>query len=291
MKFKLVVTYSDEKIDVFKRLLISLKEQKENFFIFCIYQGNQSINDHNSMIKEFVEDKFILLQSERCSLSKARNIGLKYIYENYQIDGDDLILFPDDDCWYENNFFEKVAALNWITTDFYTLRVFDPYKHKEFGKRKKNISVNLNYLNSFRLPISVGLIIKLSVFSEKVKYFNELLGVGAAVGSGEETEVVLKLLNYNCKGKYHGFIDVYHEVYKIDDAFILKSEKYTIGQGYCLKRFSKEFSPLIWFVFIELLLRSFVGYLVSSNEMSKMYKKRFTSLLKGFFYDFDKLKT
>lgn len=288
MKFKLVVTYSDEKIDVFKRLLNSLKNQKEQFLIVCVYQGQQSIDEHYSMIKEYVEDKFVLLQSERCSLSKARNKALEYIYENYHIHEDDLILFPDDDCWYENDFFEKVSNLDWKANEFYSFRVFDPYEKKEFGKRKKDISVNLNYLNSFRLPISVGLVIKLNVFRENVNHFNELLGVGAPVGSGEETEVVLTLLHKKCKGNYYGFIDVYHEVYKVDEVFILKYAKYAIGQGYCLKIFARRFSPVIWLVFIELLIRSFVGYLVSSKNLSVMYKIRFISLVKGIFHNYDK---
>jgi hypothetical protein len=159
LKFKLVVTYSDQKIDVFKRLLKSLKDQNEDYLLVCVYQGNQLIHEHESMIKEYVKDKFILLQSDMCSLSKARNKGLEYIYGNYNLNENDLILFPDDDCWYETNFLKKVTNLDWQSNEFYTFRVFDPYEKKEFGKRKKNIAINLNYLNSFRLPISVGLVI------------------------------------------------------------------------------------------------------------------------------------
>ncbi|MBO2550344.1 hypothetical protein [Shewanella algae] len=181
----------------------------------------------------------------------------------------------------EKDFFRNVSSLDWDRNDFYSVRVFDPYVNKAFGKRRKNVKIALNYLNSFKLPISVGLIIKLSVFVDKVKFFNESLGVGTAIGSGEETEVVLKLLKHKCSGEYNGYINVYHEVYQVDNAFISKTEKYAVGQGYCLRQFSKQFSSILWLVFIELLIRSFGGYLLLSGNKSKMYKSRFKSLLKG----------
>ena len=37
------------------------------------------------------------------SISKARNLGLQYISEN-KIEYD-FLMFPDDDCWFEDNFF------------------------------------------------------------------------------------------------------------------------------------------------------------------------------------------
>lgn len=284
MKFKLVVTYSDDKINVFERLLNSLKGQLENVFLVCVYQGKESLEKHDILIRKYIGNKFTLLQSERCSLSKARNIGLDYIYKNMDVNEQDFIMFPDDDCWYEDNTFKKISSLDWDEKDFYSLRVFDPYTNKEFGKRKKSNSIKLNYFNSFRLPISVGLVIKLKVFVDKVTYFNELLGVGTDIGSGEETEVVLKLLSSKSKGCYYGNIDVYHEIYHIDDAFIKKSERYALGQGYCFYKFTKDFSPLIIIVFIELLARSVVGYIISPKALSKMYIVRFKALVRGFVF-------
>ncbi|MEZ9109872.1 glycosyltransferase family A protein [Vibrio cyclitrophicus] len=287
MNFKLVVTYSDDKVEVFKRLLNSLKAQADNIFMVCVYQGEQPVEEHENMISQYIEGSFVLLKSHRCSLSEARNKGLKYIYDNYALCPDDVVMFPDDDCWYENGFFERVTGLNWKENDFYSFRVFDPIERKEFGKRKSNISVSLNYLNAFRLPISVGLAVNFKLFRDKVEYFNEELGIGTDIGSGEETEVVLKLLHAKCKGEYNGFLNVYHEIYKVDDNFIVKTGKYAIGQGYCLKMFAMKFSPLIWLTFIELLLRSAVGYLVTSKKLSQMYKVRFISLFKGIFIKLD----
>jgi len=285
MKFTMIVTYRDDKIEYFKRFLKSLKNQVFKPRLICIYQGSDLFIKHKELIKSYVEDNFILLQTEKCSLSKARNQGLKYLYDNYDNHEDEFILFPDDDCWYEDNFLNNVSKLDWNNVGFYTLRVFDPYQSKVFGKRPKDVEVNLNYLNSFRLPISVGLVIKFNIFKKNIEYFNESLGVGTSIGSGEETEAVLKLLHNNCKGKYNGFIDVYHEIYTIDSSFILKYEKYAIGQGYCIKDFSKRFSPLIWLVFLELQARSFAGYILSTADTSLMYKIRFKSILKGVFYD------
>lgn len=201
MKFSLVMATLNRSDEV-EAFIIKLLAQTYNNFELLIIDQNQDnrVQDIYHKYKNKIEIKYF--RSVRKGLSFNRNIGL----ENC---GGDIIAFPDDDCEYDEHTLEKAASFfeKEPAFDFYTCNV-----------REKSGGDSILYGNHFDTEIKLHnfmvTCISFTIFvrAERIASFrfDEQLGVGAAYGSGEESDLVLFLLKHNCRGFYHANVFIYH---------------------------------------------------------------------------------
>lgn len=172
--------------------------------------------------------KFTYLQTYPCSLSKARNTGLRYVEGEY-------VAFPDDDCWYEADTLCKV--LHYLEGGLYQgVTVKGTNEEGKltsiFPKSPSIVTVRnrcaaISYTLFFRYDASL--------------YFDEDMGVGSPynIGAGEETDYLLSLLEKkNYKIYYDPNIIVHHPTSDIYDKEIVlkRSYSYARGAGYLMQK-------------------------------------------------------
>ena len=269
--FSLIVTTDGNRNFEFERLLKSLKNQtfKEFELVAILQTKNEETLKLVNNFKSFINIKQICY--EKCSLSKARNIGLK-------IATGDKVAFPDDDCWYPDNLLETIDKL-FDVNDVVCCNVFDPITKRYFSSRQCKLDEKkINIFNSFKYPISVG------IFSKRDgRNFDESLGVGTIWGSGEETDYMLDKILDKKVITYYKNINVYHPYLntKIED-MELKSYKYGKGFGaLVIKRISKKQYGIIVELIVT-ILRSFAGVIV--NLFKPLHRNIYLGRIKGVLY-------
>jgi glycosyltransferase involved in cell wall biosynthesis len=227
-KFKLsLIVTTCNRANQLNRFINSIKDQDVNKFeVILVNQGEINVD----LRELFLKNNWTIIDlGKQVSLSYARNIGLKYIKGEF-------IGFPDDDCWYPDNFINNIifALDNLNGCEALCVSVFDPILQLPYGDRPRNIIKALNFSNVIKLPVSVGIFIKSKMVSDFKMQFNEKLGAGTYYGGGEETAFLCKVLINKKKIIYNGFLTVYHEIDNYNSISIEKVKKYSRGYGYII---------------------------------------------------------
>ncbi|GHV36289.1 hypothetical protein FACS1894178_7330 [Bacteroidia bacterium] len=185
--YDLVLITTFQNFDHIGQLSASL-ERNKNVKIFCILI-NQTIDKHCNNCQNVAQ-----LFSEKTSLSHARNIGLQYLEEknmDYQ-----HIMFPDDDAFFDENFFENYKNVVEINKN-YLINVLSPDR-KEWVYGLKKIQNSMVKKSNFDAAISINMLVSRNVM-RKVGFFDEHLGVGTENFAGEDTDFFLKIYEQgNC---------------------------------------------------------------------------------------------
>lgn len=123
------------------------------------------------------------------SLSKARNLGIDYVLVN-EIKAD-YVMFPDDDSSFDSTFFtqfeEETKDNNPLIIDVYNENSKVRYirhtlKHGSKLLCKHHYAVgSTNMVIPYKLFVSVG-------------HFDELMGVGAKYGAGEDADYYIRIV-------------------------------------------------------------------------------------------------
>ena len=219
------------------------------------------------------------IRTGRLPLSKARNIGLA------EASGD-LIAFPDDDCWYSEQLLAQVMAhlerrpeLDAICTN-----VYDPITQRAYGGRPTGLHCEVNFGNLFELPTSVGIFVRRKAFEAAGFYFDEALGAGTQFGSGEEIDLIYRLLKSGALVEYVGSIQVFHPVPEYQDTDVAKYYRYGLGFGYLNGRIVRggELRVLRHFGFV--FTRSLGGTLMNfhCSMRRRLYWNRLLGIFQGF---------
>ncbi len=221
MRFSLIVATLNRPIEL-ERLLQSLICQTfKNFEVVIVDQSEDEatfnlINDYSSHLQ------IIYLHSAIKGLSFARNLGL------LRSTGE-IIAYPDDDCYYSNQVLEMVDLR---FRENKKIQVVSTNSQSSFDDNSKyhnspKESCELSVWNIFNTIISFTIFIKNE--NKYVLKFDERFGVGAKFGSGEETDLILRLIGQGAKGYYYPEIVVYHPVNKINS--LERGYKYALGFG------------------------------------------------------------
>lgn len=224
----LVQTSRDRRFEL-KRFLDTLNAQvgidfKEIQLIF-IDQG-----DNRDIFREInSEIDFEYIKTAPCSLSKARNIGLKYVKGEY-------VGFPDDDCWYEPDTLSKVFSLLHSKYDGVVC-----YGSDENNKPTNSFAQYSQKISKYNRCGALSYTIFLKYLKELS--FDENLGVGSAQKflSGEETDYLLMFLGKSSYEVYYSReIIVHHPSAKTDyfDSETKKMYYYARGYGYLMRKHS-----------------------------------------------------
>jgi glycosyltransferase involved in cell wall biosynthesis len=215
-----------------RRLLESLQAQtNKNFELIVVDQNEQPLID--SMVAEFASSFSIIhLKQHDSNNSKARNLGS--VNATYHWLG-----FPDDDCWYPNNFVEKVLLVINQKCDGLFINWTDP-EHKPEKIRFQFQQGLMNSEEAFTLASCICLFVNATAFA-KMKGFNEKLGLGETtlIKAGEEQDLTLRLLAAGFSIYKHPEIVVHHAMREREWDNVFKDR--IVSQGACDFLFTKRF--------------------------------------------------
>jgi glycosyltransferase involved in cell wall biosynthesis len=251
-----------------KFFLDSLANQTYKDFELIIIDQNE--NDKIEKLCQSYLMNVRLIKSKVKGLSVNRNIGLKYI-------SGDIIAFPDDDCEYETDSLEKTAVFfdKNPNYSFYTCNTKEKNGNNAvLETRKKDCDIGFfNFL-------SIGISFTIFVRSEAMPgfSFDEQLGVGAAFGSGEESDLLLYLIKNKKKGRYHAMHYIYHPG-KTETP--LRVYSYSLGFGAIFKKalFVYRQYPM-FFIFLYRIFRSIIKLCLRPGDKNTI--ALVTGRLKGF---------
>lgn len=264
-----LITATYGRTEEVRTLLDSLVRQcYKDFELILVDQNPHFILQE--MVREYtslLEIKYI--RSNVKGLSYNRNIGLEHCRG-------EIIGFPDDDCFYEDDVLEKVFNVFQLQKN--VILVATAVKDASNGEvwktsKKGRISRKGTLKHCFSNNIFVR--------NTKTR-FDVRLGVGAYWGSGEESDYLWEIFNENDIGIF--LCDTYINHPYITDVFsnIPKAYSYGLGFGALFKKevmYRKCYSNI--FLFVYYVLRSVGGCLLSQNKT--YYYNTLRSRLKGFF--------
>lgn len=171
--------------------------------------------------------QFIYVQIPPSSLSYARNVGLKYATG-------EVVSFPDDDCWYPESMLRYVFnELQNFSINGITGRVTN----------ENGVSYNM-YPRSQQMLSPVNLCgassIVMFLKRSETLLFDENIGVGTSkgIGSGEESDYLIRYIKDGNIVKYNPDLVVFHPIHllKRDKEYLKKSFSYAIGASYIAKK-------------------------------------------------------
>ncbi|WP_291051441.1 MULTISPECIES: hypothetical protein [unclassified Empedobacter] len=254
--------------------LIFLTTHQNNNYIFELLNSINIIEDFNLFVLilsqdvklEISEYKFDIevVEIGKMSLSKARNIGLKFLSKNNI--NSRYIMFPDDDSTFDISFFENFNNVT-ESGDNFIIPIYCKNSDKKLylGKKLKEGEL-LNYKNHYMIGSPNQIInYERNVISIN---FDEKLGVGAVYGSCEDFDLFIRLNNKGEKFYYSSILYNYHpekmnSFRNLDSNSIYnRITSYSLGFIYILEKY-KLFSLLPYF-FIRPILASFF-YLLKLN--------------------------
>ena len=273
-----LIQTSQTRKEELKRFVNSINKLKGiNFsdiqLIFIDQEDNKEIFENlNSNIL------FTYIKYHHCSLSHARNIGLKYVKGDY-------VGFPDDDCWYEPDTLSRV--LNYLESGKY-----QGITGKGTNEKGELTSIFPNTAAELTITKRCAAISYTIFF----KYcpnlqFDEIMGVGSSynIGSGEETDYLLTLMEkYSYKIYYDPNISIHHPTDSIYDKNIILKRIYSYarGSGYLTRKHSFSI-----FYFLKQILRPSIGLIVNFFKMDFFScHKSFLNIkgrIEGYFFKLD----
>jgi N-acetylglucosaminyldiphosphoundecaprenol N-acetyl-beta-D-mannosaminyltransferase len=142
----------------------------------------------------WAELRLHVVHSGPLGISAARNLGLAVARANEVLGPERIVGFPDDDCRYEPGLLDAVAReFARDETRAIVCVPFGPTPESVDRQRFPSSARTLRPLDVLTLVASAGLFISAALL-EADEPFNETLGVGAEAASGEEIDLVLRLL-------------------------------------------------------------------------------------------------
>ncbi len=269
----LVGTTRGNRNDSISRLLDSIENTENTEIVFVDQTGELLVEKLFESYEGRVRYK--LLKSAPCSLSDARNMALGHV------EGD-VVGFCDDDAFYEPDFFEKLLEVRSTRNcEVICCPVLDKNTMSAYGGRPFPHSEGImSYLEILRCSLSVGTFV--DVIALGGLRFNPLLGVGARYGGSEETDFILGLKANGLKVQFEPSIHVYHDNDQASESIHILAKKYysyAVGYALVLKKFMRASNFTLLLEFINIIVRSALGVLLSRNR--RVHYFRLKGLIKG----------
>jgi glycosyltransferase involved in cell wall biosynthesis len=230
LAFSLIVCTVD-RIDPLKRLLDSLLDQAGSRFEVIIVDQNET------PILEPLLASYGSLELRRVTsargLSRARNAGMA-------VARNDVIAFPDDDCWYTPGLLVQVAAAMAATPD---VQIFSARTVDTAGRPSVSPTMDrpaaISRSNFLLCGNSNTLFFRRDA-ATRIGLFDERLGVGSGTlfGSGEEADYLLRALAKGFVARYEPALHVLHD--QVDEVItsrtIERARLYGAGFGALMRK-------------------------------------------------------
>lgn len=206
MWMSLVVCTRNRNNDL-RRLLESLCVQSYRDFEVVVVDQSEPIfrtknRDLISRVGESIRVSHI--ETDTIGLSTARNIGLQAI-------AGEVVGFPDDDCWYAPEVLWRVKKL----FDEHAGIQFLSGMYTEPGRVNPGFAKSLRFLADVRAIhycSSVTIFFLRSFILREKLAFDERLGAGTALPSGEESDFVLRSILAGGTGLYTPQLVIFHQI-------------------------------------------------------------------------------
>lgn len=275
-KVSLVVSTLGRTVEL-ERLLTSLRAQTFTDFETIIVDQNADGRLEPVLASHRAALNIVAARSRR-GLSLGRNTGLALV-------AGDIVAFPDDDCWYPAGLLERVvAAFNESPElDLLSGRTLDQTFAPSLGAFHPT-SRRIGRSSVWRAGNSNTIFVKTSLKREL--RFDETLGVGANTifQSGEETDLLLRLLADGAQMRFDPAFVVHHDQVDVRDpaAGLRRAQAYAPGQGRVLRINHYNRAQVLWFAFRPLVRAGLAA--MSGDAALARYKMAWvTGLLAGYF--------
>lgn len=275
-KFILIGTSQGGRNELVARLLESVANAtyRNIEVIFVDQTGGSELDRLFDAYKARI--KYLLLKSNKCSLSAARNLALSYA-------NGDILGFCDDDAFYPRDFFEMMnSQIKLGAFEIVSVPVIDPSSGAPYGGRSFPLdSVSLHYGDVFRHSLSVGTFVSCSNYFPY--RFNEKLGAGAQYGGSEETDFFLSLKLAGFDTRFFAGTHVLHDndpPQTEPRELARKYYSYAIGYGAVLRKYIAHSKLHLSIELLSITSRSIAGCILSRNR--PLYFGRLKGLIKGF---------
>lgn len=257
MKCLLLTTsiYSDKCFDNLKRLLNSIGSSDDIDIEMHILIQN---NPENLSIEL---PSFIKLHTipNVVSLSKARNYMLERVLDknfNY-----DIVMFPDDDCWFPNNNFRDILDYFFRSKcDF----IITKYRLKCHDDLKTVRSYSPDVFTCLKNSSSITIFTSGKLFNKFLR-FDERLGVGAEYSGGEDLDYALQSY-FNSKQAV--FLDGYLLAH--NDKNEENKVKYYEGSLFVFVK-NISISYVVWLLLIRKILVGVYYVISGKSNLKNMY--------------------
>jgi len=223
-KFSLIIaTYG--RTDELHRLFASINSDRSIDYECIVVDQNP--DDRLLPILAQWQDRLPIKRvSSSPGLSHARNIGILHATG-------EILAFPDDDCWYSPDLLGNVAAFFEHNASYAMLSVgVRDERGVSSGNRWIRDACNLATANLFRTSVGFALFLRRGPVSDNLR-FDESLGVGSgtAFASGEDTDLVFRLLKAGLRGRFTREFIVYHARHDMLSGQTTAERAYSYGCG------------------------------------------------------------
>lgn len=263
-----LITAAYGRSTIIKDLLSSLSIQTYKDFELIIVDQNDH-HEIESIIHDYKELSILYFRSEKKGLSYNRNIGLNNAHG-------DIIGFPDDDCHYAPNLLEIVNdkfSRNDASLKLVAVEVKDPKTGYTWIPKSGNL---IRRRHLYENCVSINFFVK----RDESMAFDELLGVGAIYGSGEETDFLWENFTENDYGLFVDDTCVYHlrQTGPVND---FRAYNYGLGYGAIFKKeILKRKHYYMCVYYLRGLIRSFGGIVLKKDR--GLYYKSLKGRILGF---------
>jgi len=186
---------------------------------------DERVQPYLSLLGKEIALKHIRLSKK--SLSNARNVGMA------QASGD-FLAFPDDDCWYPAQLLPQVER--WFQDHSgYDILAVGAQDHEGLssGNRWPQDQCDIRPHNALRTTFSNSLFLKRKSLPKEVLFDETMF-------SSEETDYILKLLKFGCRGRFDRSLHVGHPRRDMLSGTVShqRARRYGKGMGQLVRRHS-----------------------------------------------------
>jgi glycosyltransferase involved in cell wall biosynthesis len=233
VRLSLVVSTYNRTAEL-KRLMASLLHQE--FKDFEIVIVDQNLDDRIVPMLEPYQSQLNIIRirtPSRRGISAARNDGWRRAHG-------DVILFPDDDCWYPPWFLRKGRGLlEAIRADLISGRIADETGRSINGRFARSAQL-INRRSIWRTHSEAGSFVRRQLL-ERVNGFDEELGVGGPTQwqAAEGADLILKWLERRYVCYYDPSLYLFHQEFDVDNPtgeMWKKGRVYGRGMGFVMRR-------------------------------------------------------
>jgi len=208
--FTIICCTDGKKLEKLRNCLESILNNKYNKFeLFIIDQSQENVV--RELVDSFGKQRIVYFRVKPLGLSYARNFAIENVKTN-------VVIFTDDDCVVEKKWiyaFEEIYKKYPNIVGLYG-RVL-PYGFDDDSKfchavidREDECVYSRPIIPYKKLGHGNNMSFKIEVF-KKVGLFNEHLGVGSKLKSGEDTDMVYRILRRGLLIAYSPYPLVYHD--------------------------------------------------------------------------------
>ena len=243
VRFSLVVSTFNRTAEL-KRLMASLLDQE--FKDFEIVIVDQNVDDRIVPVMEPYQSQLNVIRvhtPSRRGISAARNDGWR------RTQGD-VILFPDDDCWYPSWFLQKGHELLEETgAAFVSGRIADETGRSINGRFASSAQV-INRRSIWSTHSEAASFVRRELL-ERMNGFDEELGVGGPTKwqAAEGADLILNSLECGCICYYDPSLYLFHQEFDVDDPAAEMEKKgraYGRGMGFVMRRHGYGVAKLMY---------------------------------------------